>query len=115
MKLTFELRYETGDGKPLAVTWDSETGTVTGPGAVDVRASLDSALRVGRACLYPPPASYDISDPYHRPDEFAAVIGSVWRVPPELREFYPVVDDMDDTIYAVEEDGTETPAGKVVF
>ncbi|WP_022946970.1 hypothetical protein [Methylohalobius crimeensis] len=115
MKFTLELQPYTGEREPLSVTWDSEAGTVTSPGAAEVKSLLDSAAEVGYTSIHPIPSTYAISDPYHRPDEFAAVIGSSWRVPEALKAFYPKVESIDDTVYLIDEDGNETPIGRVLF
>lgn len=98
MKLTLSLRYanDYANERPLTnIVWDSEAGTVTGPDAFEVRARLDSAIEVGSVTIDPIPTGYDISDPYHRPDEFAAVLSTRWLLTTELRALYPDIPEID--------------------
>lgn len=114
MKLDLELTRRTG-GAALRCTWDSDAGTVTGPDAEEVKRFLDSAVKSGFASLYPEPSSCEVSDPYRRPEEFAAVMGYLFHLPPDLQAVYPVVEEIDDTVYAVAEDGSETPIGHILY
>lgn len=66
------------------VTWDPETGALSGPLADEVRALAESARRAGSIVSDPMPTAYDITDPLRDRRQMAAVLARHWRLPDAL-------------------------------
>jgi hypothetical protein len=76
--------------KPLVFDWDDEAGTVSGPGAEDI---LRWAA-AGGVPMHPMPAGHTFSaEPLKSRTDLAAIIGLLHRLPPELQDAYPLLDE----------------------
>jgi hypothetical protein len=72
--------------EPLVFTWDPDAGTVDGPDAGLVR----WMATWGTVQAHPLPWVWAMSaQPLKNWTDMAAIVGSEWRLPPELREHYP--------------------------
>jgi hypothetical protein len=72
--------------RPLVFTWDPETGEVAGPDADLVRklAAFDAID------AHPAPGTHRLGEaPLHSWVDMAAIVGSEWELPLELRAHYP--------------------------
>lgn len=73
--------------EPLVFSWDPEAGTVTGPGAPLVLALAQPGARLD---AHPRPWMVTLgAAPLHSWRDIAAVVGTSWRLPPELDVHYP--------------------------
>lgn len=80
------------DRQALQFSWDSESGTVSGR---DVDRVL-SLVKLHKGDVAPhrmQPENWPINDPLHDPVEMAALLGYYWVLPPELEQFYPIIED----------------------
>jgi hypothetical protein len=73
----------------LEFEWDPETGKLGGRDAEEVRIAAEEAKRAGYALGHPHPTSYRITDPLRRMGDMAVILGSLWRLSPELAAAYP--------------------------
>jgi hypothetical protein len=89
MRRSYRLEPANGIGPVLEFEWDSDTGELSGPAAAGIRATVEDAQRAGRVMGLPIPTLYKISDPLHRPSEMAVILGTLWRLPPDLAVVYP--------------------------
>lgn len=72
--------------EPLIFDWDDVAGTVSGPGAVEIR----RLAKAGGVPMHPLPAGHLFSaDPLKSRTDLAAIIGLQHRLPPELADAYP--------------------------
>lgn len=80
---------------PLKFSWDSESGTVSGPDAGRVRAMVAEHARYPNSTAphRMEPECWPITDPLHDPVEMAALLGYYWVLPSELEKFYPIIED----------------------
>ena len=81
----------------IVIDWDDDTGEITGPSAEEVLAEF----KAGVVSAHPIPSSHVLASTKNRTD-MAAVIGWNHRLPPELADHYPQVDedaDLDGAIY----------------
>jgi hypothetical protein len=85
----------------LVFDWDDETGDVTGRDAEFILAEF----RSGCTSIHPRPATWDLTSTKNKTD-LAAVIGDFWKLPPELADHYPQIeeDDWPEEDY-IDEDG----------
>lgn len=73
---------------PLVFDWDDEAGTVSGPSAADIMEIAES----GGVPMHPMPAAHTFSaEPLRSRADLAAIVGYRHRLPPELRDAYPVL------------------------
>lgn len=73
--------------RPLVFSWDHEAGTVTGPDADQVRALAQPGIVI---LAHPLPWTVTLGEaPLRSWRDMAAVVGTAWRVPPELAPHYP--------------------------
>jgi hypothetical protein len=87
--LKLKLEAFSGD-RTLEFEWDPETGELKGRDAAEVRRLIAEAVRSGSIVIHPQPTVYEITtDPLRDPEAFAAVIGTHYRLPPELTAVYP--------------------------
>jgi hypothetical protein len=78
--------------EPLVFTWDPDTGEVTGPDAALV---LDMATW-GQVQAHPLPWVWRLSaDPLRSWTDMAAIVGTEWHLPTELRAHYPKFEPPD--------------------
>ena len=83
MRHEFHLQaYGSNDSGTL--TWDSESGTVTGHLATLVDAALTDAEGSGSVTTHPYPTTYLVKDPRHDPAEFGLVISTLFPLPKVL-------------------------------
>ena len=105
MKLTLQLQPTVWHKGPLSFNWDSDAGTVSGTDAETVQTMAKQAVAAGSVAIHPHPARYPIADPLTKPDEMAALLGNFWKLPEELAVHYPQVDQVPETIQALDEAG----------
>ena len=86
----FILRPSVWHEKPLEFEWDAEMGTFRGADAESVRARCKVAQVAGGLVSHPYPTYYPISDPFHRIEDLAVVLGQWWRLDDALRQAYPM-------------------------
>lgn len=85
----YRLEPFSGGGAPLEFEWDPDTGQVRGPGADNVRECAAEAKVAGYTLGHPHPTPYKVSDPLRRPAELAVILGTCWKLPPDLQAAYP--------------------------
>lgn len=88
MKLGFNCRPLSASplARPLVFTWNPDTGEVEGPDAERVL-QLAGSTWVG---AHPQPWAWRLgAEPLKSWTDMAAIVGSEWHLPPELREYYP--------------------------
>lgn len=68
----------------VQVEWDSENGTLTGPGAAHLQLLIDSVLEQGYMVGHPYPTSYSMTDPLRIPEEMATLLGMYWHLPDDM-------------------------------
>jgi len=90
MKLTLVTFAGKIDGE---LDWDPETGNLSGPQAEMIRSVAQEAQAAGIISIDPAPASFSITDPLKNRSEMAALLGNFWKLPPELADDYPVVEN----------------------
>jgi hypothetical protein len=78
---------------PLIFDWDDETGEITGPSADFVLA----CFKHGNISAHPIPWDWDLTSTKSRTD-IAAVIGSLWDLPPDFVDDYPKYEGGDGAI-----------------
>jgi hypothetical protein len=79
--------------RPVALEWDSEAGTFSGPDADVIAERVDMLARLGGAPLaHPPCSAVAISDPRHDIGDLAACLDERWILPDELASKIPPVD-----------------------
>jgi hypothetical protein len=101
---------------PGSLEWDSETGRLAGTLARAVEARIVEYKALGvvgwgpQDCLEHP-----VTDPLHKPEEFALVVAAMgFILPPELEAVYPV--PPDELLYDPElEAMTPEERSRVVF
>lgn len=87
--------------KPLRLVWDSERGTVSGSDAQRVLERIqEPAGTPFIVSLRTAPESQSISDPLHKPEEMAVLLGAMWMLPPELEALYPMFDELPEDLLA---------------
>lgn len=75
---------------PLVFSWNPDTGEVSGPGAEEVR----GISRCGGVSAHPLPWAWEFGpDPLRSYTDMAAIVGSYWRLPDELADHYPQLED----------------------
>jgi hypothetical protein len=89
MRRSYRLEPANGIGPVLEFEWDPGTGELFGPAAQGIRATVEDAQRAGRVMGLPIPTLYEISDPLRTPSEMAVILGTLWRLPPDLAAAYP--------------------------
>lgn len=87
------FRCEPHGGAPgleaLEFEWDPVAGTVAGPGADTIMAMV----RAGVVPAHPRPQSWYLSaTPLKSWVDMAAIVGSEWQLPDQLRQHYPQTD-----------------------
>lgn len=88
MRRSYSLEAFSG-GTRLEFDWDPVTGALTGRDAALVQVLADRAKRDGYCTGHPHPTPYTISDPLHRREELAVVLGNLWQLDPDLAAAYP--------------------------
>jgi hypothetical protein len=78
-----------------SLTWDSETGELSGDLAAVVGSQVEQARKWGKIAAGPQFAcDFPIGDPLHRPAEMAAILLFLkYRLPAELERFTPEFPD----------------------
>lgn len=90
MKLDLTLAHHLA-GEALSFSWDSDTGTLTGPDADRARRMIERAE--GKVTLPTWPA-IEVPDPLHDPASLALIFaGFGYELPPELEIFLPELSD----------------------
>lgn len=95
MKLDFDCPPISGNAaaRRLVFSWNPETGEVEGPGADTIRERVQD----GAVIAHPMPWSWELGDdPLRSWIDMAAIVGSEWRLPPELVDHYPKPPDDGD-------------------
>jgi hypothetical protein len=96
MNLKFQCRgFPTGSPPEGTLEWDSVTGHLDGTAAARFMEVVAEARAAGSAAAGAQ-GSYDypITDPLHKPDEFAVLVRLAgWFLPPELEPHYPEFGD----------------------
>lgn len=77
------------------LTWDSQSGTLGGTLAEQVRALCVAAADDGHVVTDPQPTQYAVIDPLHEPRDMALVLSQLWRLPAALAEFLPSVPEAE--------------------
>lgn len=83
------LRPQSTYARRLRLRLDTEAGTLTGPDAAFALDFLRQLVADGSAPNPHPPGDVPMTDPLHRPDEFAVAFATDWRLPPELVAYLP--------------------------
>lgn len=80
----------------LILSWDPETGELSGPGADYVRAGIQDSSS-GFVSCHPVPYSHQLSkDPLRSLTDMAALLGFDYKLPPDLEKHYPQPDESSD-------------------
>jgi hypothetical protein len=86
MKLDFNCLPLAAHAQPLVCTWEPEAGAVDGPDA----GLLRWMATWGQVQAHPLPWAWTLSaEPLRSWTDVAAIVGSKWHMPPELRDHYP--------------------------
>ena len=96
-----EQLYRWGRDEPVGrLIWDSDTGLLEGSAAQRVAEAIGRVVKAGAVGIGPQFwCSYNISDPLHRPEEMAAVLGSSgFRLPASLAAVYPQAPEEDEDV-----------------
>ncbi|HXG27270.1 MAG TPA: hypothetical protein VNJ47_00275 [Nevskiales bacterium] len=73
----------------LILSWDPETGEISGPGAAFVRGRMEGSPD-GFVSCHPVPYYHPLSrDPLRSMTDMAAILGFEYKLPDDLQEHYP--------------------------
>lgn len=81
----------------LEFEWDQERGELRGKSADQIQTLIASAINSGDAIGHPYPTSFPISNPLHNIGEMAVILGTYWKLSPDLLEAYPEIPEDDET------------------
>lgn len=97
--ITFNCKRVGGNGSlpDLSFDWDRDAGTVSGRDADLIRKMAKPGDMVD---AHPMPWAYKLGrTPLKSFRDMAAIVGSWWRLPPELAPHYPKAPDEDPNVY----------------
>jgi len=94
LKLEPSITGQRTDKPVLDIDWDQGAETVTGLGA-DIILEI---ARWGSIHTHPIPSTWQFSDkPLSNKTDMAAIIGWYWKLPAELADYYPQLDEEESS------------------
>lgn len=96
--MRYEWHLESLLGKPdLHLIWNPETGEIGGEGGAEIERLIAEYEEFGTISTHPIPSAIDATDIRHSPVQMAAMLYLAWKLPEELKPFYPIIDTAPHT------------------
>lgn len=98
MTISLDLVRLEGEPPEATLTWDEETGELTGPLADTVISMAQAAHAEGSVVTHPYPTEYPIeADPLRDRTALALVLSLRWLVPEPLQDAWPATDEDEES------------------
>lgn len=81
----------------LHLIWNPETGEIGGGGATEIERMIAEYEELGTISTEPIPSAVDATDIRHSREQMAALIHHGWKLPDEIRPFYPKIEMSPNT------------------